>query len=406
MKNERSLKGRTELLYEADAYMKEFDAEVINCIPFLQLNRNQEIKLDYAEQYYAIELNQTAFFPEGGGQKSDTGFLNNYDVIDVFKEKGCIYHLINNCLNNGDKVHGKLDFKKRYRNMQNHSGEHLVCGLIHSIFGYENVGFHLSDSLITVDLNGVLSSDDFNLIEEKANEAVYENKNIYVVFPEDKDELDYRSKLELEDDIRVVIIDGYDACACCAPHLKTTSEIGLIKILDFMNHRGGTRFTLQCGQSAFETFQDIFKQNKEIMNLLSAKRELCFEAVKRQSEQLKATHQLEIQLKNEISSLYIENIKNESIFFTEILDDVQIRNIINECCKQDYKIVAGFMKQNSNNYRYIIGKNEKLEIDLKQLAKELQQHFESRGGGSDKMIQGSINATELEIRSYFKNYIE
>lgn len=405
MKNERSLKGRTELLYEMDSYMKEFDANVIRCIPFSLLERNKELKLTNTDEYYAVELDQSAFFPEGGGQKSDSGFLDEIEVIDVFKENGCIYHLVKENLIVGKQVHGKIDFQKRYRNMQNHSGEHLVCGLIHSLFGYENVGFHLTDQLITVDVNGVLTTEDFILIEEKTNQAIYENKSIYVVFPEKEDELDYRSKLDLEEDIRVVIIDDYDACACCAPHLKSTAEIGLIKILDFMSHRGGTRFTLQCGQSAFETYQNIFKQNKEMMSLLSAKRESCLDAVKRQAEQLKNAHIQEVNLKKEISSLYMEKVKIDPIFFTDSLDDVQIRNIINETTKTDHQLVAAFMKQPHNTYRYIIGKKETANIDLKLLAKDLQQKFNSRGGGSDKMIQGSISASAEEISAYLKNYL-
>ena len=405
MKNERSLNDRTELLYETDSYAESFDAKVLSCSPFENFERFKTAKENEGKNLYAVELDRTLFFPEGGGQHSDTGKINDSDVTDVFKENGCVYHVVSQPFENGVSIHGEINFRQRYRNMQNHSGEHLVCGLIHSIYGYDNVGFHLSNDLITVDVNGMLVQEDFDKIETLANRAVSERREIRAIYPENPDEMEFRSKLELEERIRVIDIDGYDVCACCAPHLKNTAEIGIIKILDFMKHRNGTRFTLQCGESAYETLRQIYSQNREIMNLLSAKREECYEAVKRQYDQIQQYHENEIALKKEITNLYIEKLNNQPVFFTESLDNVQVRNIINETVKNGQSPVAGFLKQGSGRYQYIVGKSKDCTVDLKQLSKALNGAFNGRGGGSDIMVQGSLTADENSISEFLKQYI-
>ena len=402
MKNERTLSGRTKLLYEQDSYIHTFEATVIDCKAFSSFARSKEINITDKDNslLYAIELNQTAFFPEGGGQCSDTGYLNESPVYDVFKEDGRVYHVTDCSYELDETVSCRLDFEKRYSNMQNHSGEHLVCGLINKLYGFDNVGFHLSGDLITVDVNGVLTAEDFDRIELLANQAIYENRSITSVYPEESDYFEYRSKIDLEEEIRVVVIEGYDACACCAPHVKSTGEIGIIKIIDFMNHRGGMRFSLKCGRLAYLELKQIYNQNKEIMGMLSSKRSECAEAVARQCVQAKESHEREIQLKKEIVNLYLKTLKDENIFFSSTLDDVQVRTIVNETVKTTSGIVAGFIEQSDNSYRYIISKSEDCDIDLKQFAKDMNLALNGRGGGSDKMIQGSVVASNKEIKAF------
>ena len=321
--------------------------------------------------------------------------MESATVFDVCKENGCLYHITDQDFSIGDLVHCSIDFSTRYRRMQNHSGEHLVSGLIHSLYGYDNVGFHLTDECVTVDVNGVLKQEDFDKIERMANRAIYENRSIQAFYLHDPDEMEYRSKLDLDEEIRVIVIDGYDACACCAPHVLTTGEIGCIKIVDVMNHRGGMRFTMLCGETCYELLKLLFDQNKEIMNLLSAKRENCATAVQLKLEQMNAQHLKEIQLKDEITKLYLKELADSPVFFTETLDEVQTRNIINAsvATKLD-AVVAGFMKQSSNQYRYIIGKSKDCSYSLKECAVMLNQLFHGRGGGSEKMVQGSVSASE------------
>lgn len=400
MKNERTLSGRTNLLYEEDAYLNTFTGKVLSCVPFSALERKQNEAI--STELYAIELDQTAFFPEGGGQSCDTGMLDGEDVLDVFKEDGKVWHVTQKPFPVDEMLQGEIDFTKRFHKMQNHSGEHIISGIIASLYGYENVGFHMSEDIMSIDVGGVLTQEDLDKVELLANEAVYQNKKIYTVFPETPDEMDYRSKLDLCEDIRVVIIEDIDACACCAPHVKSTGEVGIIKILDSMSYKGGTRLFVKCGQWAYMELQNIFNQNKEIMKLLSAKREGCAKAVAKLIDLQAKRKEEENALKNQIVELYLEKMQSENIFFADRLDDIQLRQIINESVKNTSGIVAGFVGTDTTGYKYIVGKNANAtEIDLRQLAKDMNAQLNGRGGGSDKMIQGSVNISKEAIKTFF-----
>lgn len=436
MNNKRVNNGITEVLYEDNAYAKECMAKVLECREVVRQTDGKE------ETFYGIVLDKTVFFPEGGGQPADEGTLcvvadnkegsagktgaigkeeedlfsletvKELPVTDIQKEDGVILHYVKEPLVAGMKVVAKLDFALRYERMQNHSGEHLFCGLIHKLYGYENVGFHMSKDCVTVDVNGSLSAEDFAKLEKLANEGVDANVDIKAVYPDNPDELEYRSKLELTEDIRVVLIDGYDACACCAPHVQRTGEIGLIKVLDFMSHRGGTRFTLKCGKWAREDYDILHEEIGQMMRLFSAKREECHIAAARISEQLKSQHETITLLKKQITDLHMnkmhEAVRNHPdktlhMIFDEALDEVQMRTLINEGVTVVPGLVAGFMGKDGEGYRYIIGKNESVEEpDLRSFAKEMNAALNGRGGGSVKMIQGSVAASRVEIEAFLQ----
>ena len=446
MNNKRVNNGITEVLYEDNAYAQECVAKVLECREVIRQTDDKE------EKCYGIVLDKTVFFPEGGGQPADEGVLciveDNKDesadtagvtskeestgkagaiakedlssleivkelpVADVQKEDGVILHYIKEPLAAGTKVLAKLDFALRYERMRNHSGEHLFCGLIHKLYGYENVGFHMPKDCVTVDVNGSLSVEDFAKLERLANEGVDANREIKAVYPEHPDELEYRSKLELTEDIRVVLIEDYDACACCAPHVQRTGEIGLIKVMDFMSHRGGTRFTLKCGKWAREDYGILHEEIGQMMRLFSAKREECHLAAARVSEQLKDQHETITALKRQITALHMDKMyeavrnhpdKTVHMIFDEALDEVQMRTLINEGVTVVPGLVAGFMGQDGAGYRYIIGKNESVEEpDLRAFAKEMNAALNGRGGGSVKMIQGSVAASREEIEAFLQ----
>lgn len=410
MNNKRVASGLTEVIYEDNAYVTECVATVLACRQTVKVSGDKE------EVFYGIILDKTVFFPEGGGQPADIGVIDEETVVDVQKEDGVIYHYVKNPFAVGEKVNVQIDFAVRYRRMQNHSGEHLFCGLLHKLYGYENVGFHMSQDCVTVDVNGGLVAEDFEKLEILANDGIRKNVPITMVYPDSPDELEYRSKLELKEDIRVVLIEGYDACACCAPHVKSTAEIGLIKVMDFMSHRGGTRFTLKCGGDAFEDYQILHDEIVQIMRLFSAKREECHLAAGRISEQLKQQQDVITGLKKQITALHMEKLrasvknnggKKAELIFDEALDDVQMRTLVNEGVLILPGIVAGFMGNDKDGYRYIIGKNEATgEPDLRNLAKDMNSALNGRGGGSVKMIQGSVKAKREEIEKFFENGLE
>lgn len=406
MNNKRVNTGITQVIYEDDAYAKECTAKVLECREKVRTIEGKE------ETVYGIVLDKTVFFPEGGGQPADCGVIDDEEVFDVQKEEGIICHYVRKPFAVGTEVEIMIDFPVRYRRMQNHSGEHLFCGLIHKLYGYENVGFHMSETGVTVDVNGILTAEDFEKLELLANDAISVNAPISVVYPDSPDELDYRSKLDLKEDIRVVIIEGYDACACCAPHVKSTAEVGLIKVMDHMSHRGGTRFTLKCGRDAIEDYQILHEEIVQIMRLFSSKREECHLSAARVSEQIKQQQETITLLKKQITALHMDKLyaavakgegRKVEMIFDEALDEVQMRTLINEGVTIVPGVVAGFMGKDGEGYRYIIGKNEAVdEPDLRSLAKEINTALNGRGGGSVKMIQGSVAAKRAEIESFME----
>ena len=228
----------TERLYNENAYTAAFTARVLSCTA--------------DGGGFAVVLDRTAFFPEGGGQGGDRGRIGDTEVTDTVERGGEVLHLTRTAVPVGEVLPCKIDFDLRYERMQCHSGEHIVSGLIHSLYGYNNVGFHLGDEEMTVDYDGVLDEDAQRTVELAANRAVCETLAIRAFFPAPAEAaaLDYRSKLEIAAGLRLVEIPGYDLCACCAPHVARTGEIGIIKLLDSIHYKGGVRIRMLCGLRA------------------------------------------------------------------------------------------------------------------------------------------------------------
>ena len=238
----------TEKLFYQDSHRSTFTAIV------------QEVRP--SGNGYEIILDRTAFFPEGGGQSSDTGSLGGVSVSDVQEIDGKIIHYTDGPLVEGTEVEGCIDWTERFSKMQQHTGEHIVSGLIHKIYGYHNVGFHLGTDSVTLDFNGVVPKEKLHEIEQLANEAVAKNLPVQVLYPTDEElsKISYRSKIEIEGQVRIVVIDGYDVCACCAPHVKQTGEIGLIKLVGMQNYKGGVRISMLCG---FRALEDYYQKEKK-----------------------------------------------------------------------------------------------------------------------------------------------
>lgn len=413
MKNERT-GCNTVLLYEEDAYIKTFQGKILSVL-------EKEGKL-------YLELSETVFFPEGGGQNGDRGRIEGYEVIDTKKIDGRVYHILEmpsqeetekaaEILKPGRTVSGEVDFALRFRRMQNHIAEHLFCGIANKRFGYDNVGFHLSD-VVTFDLDGPLTEEEVSSIEDACNKAIWENVPVTVSFPspEEAETLPFRSKLELSEGIRLVGIEGYDLCACCAPALHSTGEIGIVKVLDRMPHRGGTRITLIAGEDAWKDYRNIDFQMGELMKLFSAKREKVFEAASEFAAKTQEMHLENTELKKQITGLYAENLLKEIhsganvptkiCFFMKDADEAQVRNVINRCVKEYDGILAGFRGNDTEGYRYVCGRREGLEkepeaLSLRMLAARMKEAFGGSGGGSEIMIQGSAPAREAVIREFF-----
>ena len=249
----------TEKLFYNDVYKSEFNARVLSC------NKNGD--------RYDVILDKTLFYPEGGGQPADNGTINGIKVFDVHEDGDDIVHYISEPVEEGTQIKGVVDMERRVRLMQQHSGEHIVSGIIHHKFGYDNVGFHMGSEFITIDFNGVVPKESIDEIEKEANEAVYKNfaVNIFYPTPEELEKLEYRSKKALEGAVRIVQFGEYDICACCGLHVVKTGEIGIIKILSHQNYKGGTRIFMLAGKQAYEDYVAKNKIIYNISNMLSAK---------------------------------------------------------------------------------------------------------------------------------------
>lgn len=382
-----------EKLFYQDTRMIDFEAIVTECFE------------DEKKKGWQVVLNRTAFFPEEGGQTADKGTLNELEVLDVQIKDDIIYHLLAEPLEVGSTVTGYVDWNQRLDFMQQHSAEHILSGLLYRHYGFNNVGFHLSVNEVTMDFDGQLSWEQLREIETKANEIVWKDLPVQAYFPtkEELENMEYRSKIEIEGDVRIVEILGVDACACCAPHVSFTGEIGVIKIISAMNHRGGMRLTLLCGNRALKDYsfrQDTFSV---LTSMLSAKPEKIIEAVKRLQDESLAMKNTANQLANQLMELKLASLPSPEeaenvLLFVELSNMVAVRNTVNDLTTRYSGYCAIFSGNDNDGYNYIVGSSNK---DCREIATFLREKFAAKGGGTAPMVQGSVKANKEQLQMLF-----
>lgn len=375
-------------LYDENAYIKEFKACVVSC--------------EKCEKGYETALDQTAFFPEAGGQPADNGTLDGVEVLDVQIREETVYHYTKTPFEIGKTVEGKLDFERRFNFMQNHSGEHIISGIVNKIYGFDNVGFHLSEEFATIDFNGILDREQLDQIEILANKCVFENVDIKAYYPTDEQlkNIKYRSKKELDGAIRIVQIGDTDICACCAPHVRKTGEIGIIKLLDFERMRGGTRIVFKCGSFALADYQNKYKNIAEISALLSAKQNETADAVKQLDQKATKLNQEIQNLKKRMINIIVSSFtKDKNIGFYEDFDVRELQLLADSLHKTYGGLKAVFSKTEQGFNFAICDEADALD----EFFKGFKQGFNVRGGGRSGMVQGSIVAEMDELKSYFEN---
>ncbi len=388
----------TKRLYDYDSHIKEFEATVI---AYEKTN----------DEKFAIELSKTAFFPGGGGQECDEGEINGIKVAGFFEKEGKVYHILskkNEKIDIGKKVTGKINFEKRFVNMQAHSAEHIVTGLIHNLYGFDNVGFHMGSECITLDVNGDMTEEMLKEAERLSNKVIYENVDITVSYP-NNDELkniDYRSKLELTENVRIVTIEGYDKCACCAPHVKKTGEIGIIKLLGAEKLKDKTRISMLSGYDAYYDYVKKFENLKGISNLLSVKPNESYEAVKKLHKELADKNFELVGLKREILNFKYRDYKNRErngniVVFEDNADMGELIYIANILSENNFSYISVLSsKKDGSGFNYVIKHNT---LNLREKAKELNSILSGRGGGSGQMIQGFFGADKKDIEKVLTN---
>ena len=379
----------TKRLYYEDVYKKEFTAKVLECRE--------------AKKGFHIILDESAFYPEGGGQPSDVGYLNDVKVKEVHEKEGELLHYTDQPLEAGTEVQGRIDWARRFDLMQQHSGEHIVSGLVHAAYGYDNVGFHMSSDVITVDLSGVLTEAQLAEIEAETNRKIWENSEVEITYPskEELDKLDYRSKKELTGQVRIVRFPGSDLCACCGTHVTHTGEIGAVKILTVENFHEGIRLTMICGKRVMDYLNMVNDQNRQVSVKLSAKIGETAAAVARLQDE-------NFRLKGQVNQMFDELCTAEAqkwegagsvLIFQEGLEADQVRRMADAVMQKCSGCCAVFSANGDGSYKYAIGE---VNGDLRQFTKEMNAALNGRGGGKPFFVQGSVKASEEEIRQFFE----
>ena len=385
----RGLDTMTKKLYDLDSHLSVFNAQVLSCT-------------SVGEGRWAVLLDQTAFFPEGGGQLADQGTLDGARVLDVQEMPEGILHTTDAPLEERAVVIGTLDLDLRFRRMQCHSGEHVVSGLAHRLYGCTNVGFHMGETEVILDFDRELTQAQIDTIEEHANRIIWSNRPVTAAYPapEVLQELDYRSKLELTENVRIVTIPDCDVCACCAPHVNFTGEIGMVKLLANMRHRGGVRIWMVAGEQAWKDYCTKQENTAAISAALSVKQHETAQGVARMKAELEATY---LALKEAKAALAAEKCKSlpettgNLVLFEDDLDSQSMRTLVNAGVERCGGICAVFAGKDGQ-YRHVMGSKT---VDLRALSKEIHQALGGKGGGQPTMIQGSVTADRKQIEEYF-----
>ena len=390
----------TKKLYDEDAYMKRFSSRVVGCEQYPAATEAAEtIKYD-------VILEGTLFFPEEGGQTPDKGTLGGYPVVDVQIKDDIITHTIAVPIDGvespfkvGDEISGEIDWAHRFSNMQQHTGEHIFSGLVHKSFGYENVGFHLSDSIVTMDYDGPLTEDDVRDLEWEANRVIMRQIPVSAAYPSDEElaGIDYRCKKELTGAIRIVSIPGVDECACCAPHVRNTAEVGLLKVLDIQNYKGGVRLSILCGFRALLDYRISRRHLRDISHITSAPIYETCDAVQRIKDERDAARFALGEANRRLLAVQIEGIDQDAVspmIFTEGVDTASIRNAVNSMTETHDGYCGIFCGDDEKGYSFIVGSRN---LDCNDLAGYFRKRFSAKGGGKREMIQGHLEATREEI---------
>ena len=378
---------RTEKLYEKDAYQVSFTATVLSCVP--------------AEKDYAVILDKTAFFPEQGGQYADKGSLNGQNVTDVQIENDEIVHYIDSPLAEGEQVAGTIDRDTRFIRMQTHTGEHILSGIIHNLFGYDNVGFHLGDGYATVDTSGPLTKEQIARAEKEANRVVWDDRKVYATYPtlEELKAVSYRSKIDPREGIRLIHIDGCDVCACCAPHLSSTGQVGLIKVVAAEPRKKGTRLTVLCGKDAYENFVRTQNLAQEAQRMLSATPETLLTEIKRTLDRLaeKEKEIKSLKVACALSSLSFVSAPACDYAFIENADLDVLRAVAPSVTTEN---IRALFSENDGLITYVVFSSA---VDVRPFVKDLNAAFNGKGGGSSSFAQGKLSAKKEDVSAFLKN---
>ncbi len=378
----------TRKLYYEDPHLAQFEARVLSC--------------EKGEKGWEVILDATAFYPEGGGQAADTGRLGAARVLDTRERGEKVVHLCDGALEVGSQISGEIDYGPRFLRMQQHSGEHIVSGIIHRRWGFHNVGFHMGSDIITIDFDGVIPARDLPDIEAEANRAVWQNLPVKCWYPTEAElpTVFYRTKRALPWPVRIVQVPGFDSCACCGTHVKATGEIGLIKLFSVVSFRGGTRMEMACGSAALKLLNSAYEQNKLVSQAFSAQITETGAAAQRMNEVLSQQKfritGLERRIFQSIAQDYRD--RGDVVHFEDGLDSAAVRVLADAIAEESGGTAAVFSGSDGQGYAYCLVTRQG---DLRQLGKQMNTALQGRGGGKPSFQQGTVRAEKQEILAFF-----
>ena len=380
----------TEKLYYSDPFLREFSATVLSC--------------EEEKSGFKVVLDRTAFYPEGGGQPADHGQLGGVAVTDVHEKGGVIFHTCEQEVEIGKTVECAIDWERRFDHMQQHSGEHICSGMICGKFHCDNVGFHMGADMVTIDFNAEIGWDALLEIEQRANRYIYENHPIDIQFHrgEELAALEYRSKKELEGDVRIVAFPGADCCACCGTHVLTSGQVGLVKFFSCQRFREGVRIEMLCGERAFRALSTSWEQNRMVSQMLSVKPDQTKTAV--------------VRLQTELQNVKFHSARLEEAAYASIAEkhagagDVLLiqppmepdaaRRLADAVAKVSGGLSAVFAGEDGGKYNYALVRAD--GGDISAFVKSINGALHGRGGGRNGFAQGSVEAAKAEIEAFFQ----
>ena len=379
----------TRKLYYENSHLRQFTATVLSC--------------EKTDKGFAIVLDATAFYPEGGGQDADTGTLGSVRVLDTREQGQSVIHFCDGPLVPGEQVEGHIDYEARFIRMQQHSGEHIVSGIINRRYGYHNTGFHMSSDIITIDFDGIIPKEDLPAIEAEANRAVWSDLPVRCWYPspEELPNVGYRTKRQLPWPVRIVEFPGYDRCACCGTHVQHTGEIGLIKLFSAVKFRSGTRMEMACGQRALELLNAAYEQNRLVSQAFSAKITDTGAAAQRMNETVEAMKYRITGLEMRIFAAVAAGFSGQEnvVHFEENLDNTAVRELADAIADKVTGWAAVFSGSDESGYAFcLVTRNG----DLRQLCKDMTKALNGRGGGKPQFQQGRVSGSRVQIESFFK----
>ena len=387
----------TEKLYYHDCHLSRFTARVISC--------------EAGKQGYEIILDRTAFYPEGGGQACDLGTLNGVIVTDVRERGEDVVHICREALEIGAEVEGIIDWERRFDLMQQHSGEHIISGIVNRLFGYHNVGFHMGKDFTTIDLDGELTADMVRNVENLANKAIGENVPVFAAYPnkEALATIPLRKKPEV-DNLRVVTVEGYDWCGCCGTHVAHSGEIELLKIVDFQRYKGGTRLFFHCGKRALQDYQMKHSMMKALAEEFSCKPEGVADAVHKLQQDLNDVKS-QLNEKNKLLFGFLgEQLKASApdvngckwLFLYGGFSADEAKTFAMNIAKQDNLFCTFFMPA-GDAVRYALSRSKNVDsLSTKTICQAMNKALGGKGGGNDDLCCGSLpNLSEEELKTFF-----